>query len=469
LYQARKYDLVRSRARRAALPALIGLLASPLITACGNQYRPVVSAINPVGPAGQPTKYAAAVSSPQPGLPGLLTVVDFSGDTVLTTPSILSNPTYFAVTSTGAQGYVINAAGSFNDFGLSNPTGLLTSDIVQTTLPQGANPFSISTFTPTGSASSVFIPQPGRSSIAVLNTAGPSLTDEIAVAANPVYVVGSNSTPRLYAISQGTGGNGQVAALEGSTFSISNTIPIGVAPVYGVMTSDTRRAFILNQGSGTVSVINVVNNALDNSALLPNGVIPATGTLGVNPVWADLSPRTSELVVLNAGDGVHPGSLNIISIPLCNATAQVTNPNCDPNNPVDATGFGTVVATVPVGINPTMVSVLQDGSAAYVCNSGNAAAGVEGSVSVVNLITGAVTATIPAVSSASATIDVNTTPGAVYGHPNTISATTGSPTGKVYVTSSDNKFMTVIRTDNNTIQTHINLQGLGVRVLVTNP
>jgi hypothetical protein len=51
----------------------------------------------------------------------------------------------------------------------------------------------------------------------------------------------------------------------------------------------------------------------------------------------------------------------------------------------------------------------------------------------------------------------------------TISATTGSPTGKVYVTSADNQYMSVIYSDTNTVQTHVNLQGLGVRVLVTQP
>ena len=42
----------------------IGFAAGLSTLGCGSQYRPVVSAINPVGPAGQPTKYAVAVSSP---------------------------------------------------------------------------------------------------------------------------------------------------------------------------------------------------------------------------------------------------------------------------------------------------------------------------------------------------------------------------------------------------------------------
>lgn len=456
----------RSRTRRVratlSAVALTGLLFG---AGCGNSYRPVVSAINPVGPAGLATKYAVALSSPSSTSSGLLTIIDYAGDTVLSTPTILSNPTYLALSSGGAQGFAINTAGTLNEFDLGNPTQLLSSRIVQSTLPTSANPVSISVATLNGQATSVFIPEAGRSRVAVLNTSG-SLQQEIAVASSPAYVVAAEGAARAYVISPGSGsGNGFVSALEGGTYSISSTIPVGVNPVYGVMTSDDRRAFILNKGSGTVSVLNVVNNTLDSTS----PVIPATGTLGLNPVWADLSPRTNQLLVLNEGDGVRPGSLNIINISLCNATAQVTNPTCDATNPVDSADFGKVLATVPVGVNPTMVSVLQDGSRAYVVNSGNAANGVEGSVSVVNLTSGTVTATIPAVSSVAATQAVNSTPAAVYGHPNSVSATTGTPTGKVYVTSADNRYLTVLETDTDTVLTHINLQGLGVRVIVTVP
>jgi hypothetical protein len=39
----------------------------------------------------------------------------------------------------------------------------------------------------------------------------------------------------------------------------------------------------------------------------------------------------------------------------------------------------------------------------------------------------------------------------------------------VYVTSADSEYMTIIYTDTDTVQTHIPLQGLGVRVVVTSP
>ncbi len=448
--------------------SLLGLLGA---LGCGQQYRPVVAAINPVGPAGQPQKYAVAISSPQAAnSPGLVTVVDFAGDSVLATPQIVPlgtsfNPNYFAILANGSQAFIVNSGNSLSDVPLTSTQTLLTSSVVQTTLPTGADAPSLSAFN-LNSTPRIFVPEIGRSSVAVLSTASPALQQEIAVSPNPVYVVGADTTPRAYVISNGNGtGAGQVAAIEASSLSVSATIPVGVNPVYGVETADVRRAFILNQGSGTVSVINVTNNALDNA----NPTIPATGTLGTNPVWADLVTATNQLVVLNAGDGTHAGSLSIVNIPLCNANAQPTNPSCNPANPVDGTGFGTVTATVPVGVNPSMVSVLADGSRAYVVNQGNSNVNpaIPGSVSVVNLVTGTVTATIPAVSGMNATPSLS--PTSVLGNPNTIAATTGTPTGKVYVTAPNSQYMTVIETDTDTVDTQVNLQGLGVRVHVTSP
>lgn len=265
---------------------------------------------------------------------------------------------------------------------------------------------------------------------------------------SPVYVVGQSSGPRVYAISQSkTGGPGLVQAIETTGNTISASLPVGRAPIYGVMTADTRRAFIMNQGDNTVSVINTQTNQLDT----PVSTIP----VGSNPVWADLASGLNELVVANQGNGTTPGSVSIVNIPLCSATTLSINPNCDPNNPIDATSFGQVVATVPVGINPIMVTVLSDNSRAYVAN-----AGIPGqpctpttcSVSVVNLTTNTVTATIP-----------------INGHPAWIASTNSAPTGKVYVVCKDSQVMTVIKTQTDSVDTTVPLQGYGVSVRVTQP
>jgi YVTN family beta-propeller protein len=493
----------KTTARFALAAAALASVLIP-VAGCGNTYRPVVTAINPVGPASQPQKYAVAVSSSPNGTPGLMTLVDFSGDTILVTPQVGVGPYYLQLDSAGFTGYTFNRDGTLTSFDIS--TTLQTQNVVQTTLLPGAAPVSLYV-----QGGFIYIAQPGRSSVGELRGFPPSLQQELPVSATPVYVVGSTNATRAYALSQGaSGSNGNIAAIETTTNTISTTLPVGKAPVYGVMTADGKRAFILNNGDNTVSVVNSQTNQLDGTftgtttagsptiTAVPNiagltaglsvsgngipagtTILSATGStvtlsanatasgigtvfatpsttipVGVAPIWADLAPTLTELVVANAGSGSSVGSVTLINIPLCSTAALPSNPNCDPINPIDAVGFGQVLANVPVGHGPVMVSVLQDAvrPRAYVANY------ADSTVSVVDLISHTVTATIP-----------------VVGRPIYIAATTGTPTGKVYVVSADivapneNSVMTVIRTDIDTVSTTVNLQGIGVSVRVTAP
>ena len=430
------------------LPASLAL-AAVLLPAfgCGNQYRPVVAATNPVGPAPQPQKLAVVVSQPGASANGLLSFIDFSGDTLLVNAFVGQRPYYMNLNSSNGLGYTLNADGTISSFSLT--TTLQTSEVQTTTLAPGANPSS--TFS---TSTNLYVPESGRSAVAQLQNSPPVVVQELPVTSNfsPVYVVGTLNAPRAYAVSQSTtpGAPGQVSGIETSTNTISTNIPVGVAPVYGVMTADGKRAFVLNQGSNSVSVINAQANELD----VTTPVVP----VGIAPVWADLAVPRSELVVANAGDGTGPGSVSLVSIPLCSAAALPTNPNCDPNNPVDAVGFGTVLASIPVGRQPVMVGVLQDGSRAYVANY------ADSTVSVISLQTNSLIATIP-----------------VSGRPIYLAVTSGTPTGKVYVVTQDSvpepgfpvapnsSLMTVIRTDTDTVETYVDLQGKGISVRVTAP
>lgn len=442
---------------------LLGAGALLFALGCGNSYRPVVTAINPVGPAGQPQKYALAISQPSAAGNGLLTIVDFSGDSILITATLGVAPYYLAVNGTGTAaattGYTLNGDGTVNSFAISNQ--LLSNQILQTTLiPSQPLPNSIF---PDGTT--VYITEPGRTApgqsfVAQLQNSPPTLRQELPVGPNVVYIAGIPGALRVYAISQNAGGNGEVTPIETSSNTVDAPIGVGQLPVYGVMTADGRRAFIMNEGSNTVSVINAQTNALDVSALTPAGTI----NVGTAPVWADFAPTRTEMVVANAGSGGGKGSVSVINIPLCSSVALPSNPNCDPTNPVDAAGFGQVLATVPVGVDPVVVSVLQDGTRAYVANFGDtvpcpttipAASALPptrgcGTVSVVNLTTNTVTATIP-----------------VAGHPTFLATTMGSPTGKVYVTSTETSLMTILRTDIDSVETYVDLQGAGGQVRVT--
>jgi len=425
------------------------------VAGCGDTYRPVVAGISPVGPTAQPTKYAVATSDPCYGAslttcstPGLVTFVDFSGDTIMITAELGVGPQYLALNPGGTEGFSLNRDGSLNSFQIA--TSLITNQVLSSTLLTGANPNSI-----LPGSINTYVTQPGRGSLAVMTGTPISLKQEIPVAAGPVYVVGIPSAKRFYEISQAATSN-QITSIDPNTNLVLNTIslPAASAPIYGIMSTDGNRVYILDQGTNSVSVINVQSDQLD-SFILPGGSTPTSSIpVGKSPVWVDFYTNGNELFVVNAGDS----TLSLINVPLCNTIAQPTNPNCSTTNPTDSTSFGQTLATVPLGAgeNPFMVTVLQDGTQAFVANTGGGS--VSPSVSVVSMTSNTVIKTI--------NFDGLAGDGPAC-TPNFIASTTGEPTGKVYVTCANNQTLTIIRTDTDTLEATLPLQGAGIMVRMT--
>ena len=446
--------------KTGSLPVLVARFGSTFALAgllgCGNNYRPVVNAINPVGPSAQPEKYALALADPGNGGLGVATLINFSGDTVVGTLNTAPAPTFLGL-STANEGYVLHQgtglieAFTASQITPSSPT-FITRNVTNTTLPAGSAALTALALPNPGA---LYVTESGTSRVAAF-TAGspPTIRQELPVGQNPTYVVGANGSQRVFVLAAGANPGislGTATGIENTASNaVSSTVTVGRNPVYGVVNNDTRRVFVVNKAgdaasgtNGTVSVINAQGNVLDT---VPRIVV------GANPVWADVATNINELAVLNAGNGNSAGSLSVINIPLCSATTvTTTNPACDASNPVDAVGFGTVLATIPVGVNPVMVIVLQDQNKAYIANAGNGQPGTS-TVSVVDLQRLVKTADIP-----------------VGGTLNWISATSGTPTGKVYVTASNTQVATVIRTDTDQVQTTVPLQGFGISIKVTAP
>ena len=209
----------------------------------------------------------------------------------------------------------------------------------------------------------------------VLTGTPPGLKQAIQFPLGLINLAGRSAATRFYAISQNVGPTvcanpasvvasgvtGVASALEAATNTISATLPVGICPVYGLGSADGLRAFILNRGSGTVTVIDAQKNTLDTQINPTTGLPNSTLTLPAGPVYAELYDATSQLVTANYDS-------NTISV------IDVTTDAFDN----DAPTFGTI-HNVTVGSGPSSVTVLQDGSRAYVANSN------DGTVSVVNL------------------------------------------------------------------------------------
>lgn len=438
-------------------PAAAGLAAAfvALAVGCGNQYRPVITPINPTGPAALPTAYVTVVS--QPGFspllagvtgpcsgtpyatPAIYTLLDFSGDSVVAQANGGLGPITFSLDTTGASVYAPNCDGSLTT-ATATTSSLQTKNVLTSTLLPGSEPTNALLANGQLYVTEVGLHGPDcltTNCVAQMTGSPAALKQEIPVAPSVINLTGYSTAQRMYSISQGnTGGGAQPAwgdcanpsavtatgeadAIETTSNTISARLPLGICPVYGFMTQDGQRTFIMNRGSGTVTVINSQLNAIDP--------VNGTGTIpvGAGPVFAD-DYRNGQVLVTANYDG---NSISIID----------TSLDIYGN---DSATFGKVLATVPVGLHPVEAAVLQDGSRVYVANQGDINAGTPGSVSVVDLRNYQVLKTIP-----------------LAANPHAIAAVYNYPIGKVYVASQNSPFLTIIRTDTDIVSDTMEMEG----------
>jgi YVTN family beta-propeller protein len=194
--------------------------------------------------------------------------------------------------------------------------------------------------------------------------------------------------------------------------------------------------FVLNRGSDTVTVINSQNNALDACTPFTNQngqlvtchpslpLSTAAGLSGANvpavagPVYGEYNAATQQLIVADY-DG---GTISVIDVSL-----DIYGD--------DSQTFGTTF-TIPVGKNPASVTALADGSRAYTADQ------ADGTVHVVNLASHKVVKTL-----------------GVVGHPRTVVSTANSLFGKIYVASPDSPYVTILRTDQDIVDTTVLVEG----------
>lgn len=439
-------NLLRSgqaHARLVQAGAVLGAVA--FAVGCGAGYRPVITPVNPSGPAPQPSSLVAVVSAPSPTTPGVANILDYSGDTIVAEAPIGPGPISFTMDETGSNGYTVNSDGTLTNFPISS--NLQQKQVEYTTLPTGSR--LVNLFSP---SAGLWAPDLNGNVTDVLNGFPASFKLAIPVAPTPVMVVGpAVVAERDYVLAQnfadptGVACNvsprtvsavGEADAVETASFTVSARIPVGKCPVFGLQSPDNRRLFVLNRGDDTITVINSQNNTLDactpflnqsgqlvtchpslplsTSAGLSGAGVPAIA----GPVYAEYNANTSQLVVADY-DG---NAVSIIDVSL----DQYGN---------DSATFGTTY-TVPVGTNPASVTVLYDGSRAYTANQ------ADGTVSIVNIGSHTLEKTLP-----------------VNGHPRTVVSTQNSLYGKVYVASPDSPYLNIVRTDQDIIDATVLVQG----------
>lgn len=450
------------RARVRLVQAGAVLVASALAVGCGNNYRPVVTPINPSGPAAQPTSYTVVVSAPSPGSPGIVTILDYSGDTVMAIAPIGPGPRTFVMDQLGSTGYTLNTDGTLSNFPIT--TQLQAKMVTYSTLSANAQPLNFMAPSAglwaadlTGNMVDIFQLTPASFKLAIPVPATPiTIVGSPTLAGQREYVVSQNftdSTGLACNVAPAAQPNGVITPIEIQSYTTDPSIAVGKCPVYAVPSPDTRRIFVINRGSDTVSVINGQTNALNQctpfvdsqtgrtvtchptlplstSAVSATGITPPNGTAGMaataEPVYAEYNQATSTLVVADYA----AGTISVIDVSL----DEFGN---------DSATFGTTY-TIPVGKNPASVTVLYDGSRAYTANQ------ADGTVTIANLQSHTVEKTLT-----------------VVGHPRTVVSTQNSLYGKVYVASPDTPYVTIISVLNDLVDTTVLVQGNVVDVRAT--
>jgi YVTN family beta-propeller protein len=465
------------QARVLLAEAGVALLAAALISGCGNNYRPVVTPVNPSGPAPQVTAYVVAVSSTGstiPGTPGIATVIDYSGDTIMAEAplgpgNVGYSPISFTLDAVGSTGYTINSDGTITNIPVS--IDLQQKLETYTTLSPTALPVNMQS--PSGmlwiadlynNAFDLYASSPATFQRSIpVSTGGQAVIMPVTMAGAP-----SSSGQREYAISQNitdptsmfcntsprdAAANGEATPIEIASDTVDTPIPLGKCPVYAVQSRDLQRLYVLNRGDDTITVINTQTDSLDDqcptgclntqngqtyythpvlplstTAVTATHVTPLNGTIGMTatagPVYAEFNQATAQLVVADY-DG---GTISVIDVSL----DEYGN---------DSATFGTTY-TIPVGNDPASVTVLADGSKAYSANQ------ADSTVTVVNL--------------SSYTVEKTLT---VVGHPRTVLSIQNSEYSKVYAASPDSNAITIIASTPTQIDvpdTTVPVEGIGV-------
>jgi DNA-binding beta-propeller fold protein YncE len=472
-------------------------VAAALAAGCGNNYRPVITPSNPTGPVQQPLSWVAVVSAPSPATPGVASIFDYSGDSLMAQANIGPGPISFTVDESGNNGYTVNSDGTLTNFPVGNT--LLQKSITYTTLPTTAQVVNV--FSPQSGLWATDLCAANSSAVPCSTWDNDPLTDNfsgsdvfiripadfqlsIPLPPTPVMITGpSINGSRFFAISQGNqSGNvsssvacnispstvpvtGEATGIEVGLDTTDKPIPVGICPVYAVESTDAKRLFVLNRGSDTVSVINAQTHLLDDC------VCPSTGCVNQDNQIFTCHPTLPLSTTALSATGITPPNCTLSADPTCGGMTAVAGPvyavyNATTNQLIvanydgstisiidvsldeygnDSATFGTTF-TVKVGNNPASVTVLVDGSRAYTANQ------TDQTVTIVDLSSGA--------------HSVEKTLTGITGHPRTVVSTQNSSYGKVYVASPDSGVLTIIRTDEDIVDVTPTVEGNIVDVRV---
>ena len=322
------------------LPALCLWL---LALGCGDQYRPVANPI--VGQGGQPqaTHYAFVVNNNPVGNSSTVQI-DVSGDSNLQIQP--SGAGAVAESFLAGNNAAIFTANSLADSVTEYTTFTTFAPVTTINLPIGSRPISVTSARPgsmytLNSSPNANCPNSGSISIISISALAVIATD--CVGPNPVSFAQVPNGTKIYVAN----GDNTVSVLDPDlgtvTATITQSMGLGVNPAFVIPSLDGAFMFVVNKGDG-------VNPGSLNIIIPSTDQVGRNIPLGINPTFASTDSHLLRLYVANTG------SNSVTVFDLSNINLGV--------NP----GINTL-ATVNVGSGPVGITALPDGTRFYTANA----------------------------------------------------------------------------------------------------
>ena len=396
-----------------ARSALLTIAFYSLLTiGCGDTFRPIAIPIVQQGGQPQANRQAIVLSDPGPGTAGSATHINVSGNTNVGQVTLEVDPVHAALVNGGGIIVVVNKGSeNLNFYTTFSPTTATPPALIS------LNAGSVPVYIFSNVVGSIFVAESGSNKVGVVNLGSPTgLTAEISVGTAPVALNGSPDGTRLYVANSGdntvsvvdTGTN----ALVPSTAALPNPIVVGGTPSFLVVSPDGTRLYSINKSGNSVSIIDTSNDSVTNVAVgsAPNDAV---------------FDRVNRRVWVTNSTGTTVSAIN----------ADTLSANFGAVTNIDLTS----ACGAPL---PTSITVLADGSRAYVADSGC------GKVSVINTLSNTV----------SSNIVVGATPLFIASSPDS---------SKVYVANNGSNTVSIIQPSNDTVSGTIAVPAKPVFVFVT--
>jgi hypothetical protein len=323
------------------------------LVGCGDVFRPIIIPNPPVFPNPRAAHTVMSLNDNGAISPGSVTVVDVSGDTIVSVANVGVSPVH-AVQQTASQVLVVNqattsaGADSLSKIIFSGTTiNSTTTNPATISLPPNSAPNFVAT-TETGQAY-VLLPNYSPSSVGVVNTLSNNLFATMPVGNNPWAMAETLDRNKLYVANRGDGTISAFNTVDRSTRTITGSLTS--APIWLSARSDSQRVFVL-ESNGTLAY-------LDTSATSGPDVLTETS---ISIPGVSTCPGAAQTCGM-----FYDGQLNRLYIPGGNQLAVVDVSGTSPQLLAKVTvPVFSLLNQSPVNAVAVAVTVLPDGSRAYV-------------------------------------------------------------------------------------------------------